>query len=406
MRYRDARFAEFPLEEYLGRVEGLRAFMEEEGMDAVLLTHPKLIRYYAGGPLTGLFEDTFNPFFLLLPLDPANDPALVMSSGREGACRTSWVQEQIFWGYGTDASLLSQSGSMACVADTVARKGLGGATIGTELDCGLRLGMTQEEYRDLSALLPRVRWRSCSSLAWKVAERKSPAELDRIRSAARITALAFQRVLETAHVGMTEKEIAASIHRSYFELGATAAGFLAVFAGRERGIWADALPSKYVVQTGDLLMLDGGCQVDGYVSDVSRMASFGPPSSRDRELYRAARAANAAAVAAVRPGVRVKDLFAEAQRPFVEAGLGELLVFGAGQLGHGIGLSLHEYPDLSAASEQTIEPGMVIAIEPAISDRPRWADSEQFYIVENNLAVTGSGCENLTPLSDELVVID
>ena len=403
MRCRETRFSEFPLEEYLERVRRLRVLMETAGMDAVLLTHPKLLRYFAGGPLTGLFEDTFNPFFFLLPLDPSGDAALVMSSGREGACRTSWVPEQVFWGYGRDASLMSQNTSLECVASVIARKGLEAASIVIELDAGMRLGMTQEEYGTLSGLLPGARWRSCSPLAWKVAERKSPAELGRIRAATGITCRAFERAFSEAHVGMTEKELAAIIQRVYFEQGATGAGFLAVFAGRERGIWADALPSDYAIRRGDLLMLDGGCQVDGYVSDVSRMASFGPPAERDRDLYEAARRANAAALAAVRPGVRMRDLHAAGQRPYVEAGLGDLLVFGSGQLGHGIGLSLHEYPDISATSVETLEPGMVIAVEPAISDRPRWEDSQQFYIVENDVAVTQTGHEMLTPLTDELV---
>lgn len=406
MRTREPRWSEFDLGEYMGRVSRARALMAAEGMDALLLTDPKLLRYFAGGPLTGLFEDAFNPFFLLLPLDPDVDAALVMSSGREGACRTSWVPDQVFWGYGSESSLMSQKGSMAAVAEAVERRRLSGARIGIELDSGLRVGMTQEELRTLRSLLPEARWASAAHVAWKTAEIKSPAELDRLRRAAAITSEAFRAGLEAARPGMTEKELAAVIRRAYFERGATAAGFLALFAGRERGIWADALPSGYAMKRGDLLMIDGGCQVDGYVSDVSRMACFGKPSGRERELYEAARRANAAALAAVRPGVRMRELHAAGQKPFRDAGLGDLLVFGGGQLGHGIGLSLHEHPDISAASEEELRPGMAIAVEPAISDRPLWRDSEQFYIVENDVIVTEDGFELISPLDDALFLID
>ena len=106
------------------------------------------------------------------------------------------------------------------------------------------------------------------------------------------------------------------------------------------------------------------------------------------------------------PGIEIRELFAAGQKPFMDAGLGDLLVFGSGQLGHGIGLSLHEYPDLSSGSTKKLQPGMVIAIEPAISDHPMWAESKQFYIVENNVIVTEDGCEMLTTLSDELQILE
>ena len=406
VHFRTPSFPEFEVSEYLQRVTRAQRMMADTGLDAMLLTTPNPLRYFAGGPLTGLFGDAFNAFFLLLPADPGTDTTLMMSSGREGACLTSWVPDQRFWGYDTDASLMKQQKSLELVAETVKEKGFANARIGTELDAGLRIGMTQREFQTLRELLPGVRWESCSSLVWQVAEIKSEAELEKIRRAAEITNHAFRRAFESAHAGMTEKELACLICQSYFEQGATGTGFLAVLSGRERGIWADALPSDYVMKKGDLLMMDGGCQVDGYIADISRMGSFGEPSDKDRRLYEAAREANASGVAAVKPGVEIRELFAAGQNSFIDAGFGDLLVFGRGQLGHGIGLSLHEYPDLSSGSMKKLQPGMAIAIEPAISDNPVWAESKQFYIVENNVIVTEDGCEMLRTLSDELRIME
>jgi Xaa-Pro aminopeptidase len=284
-------------------------------------------------------------------------------------------------------------------------RGLDNARVGIELDEGLRVGMTQKEFQGLAEQLPLVRWESCSHIAWRIAEIKSEAEKVKLRQAARITNSAFERAFECARIGMTEKELASIIFRSYFENGATDAGFLAVIAGRERGIWADALPSDYRIQKGDLLMIDGGCRVDGYYADVSRMASFGEPSKSDRAYYEAARRANANAVASAKPGVAMSELFSAGQQPFIEAGFEDLLVLGNGQLGHGIGLSLHEYPDISSHSTKQLKPGMAIAIEPAISNKPEWAESSQFYIVENNVIITEDGCEMLTTLDDDLQIL-
>ncbi|MFH0963662.1 MAG: M24 family metallopeptidase, partial [Planctomycetota bacterium] len=91
------------------------------------------------------------------------------------------------------------------------------------------------------------------------------------------------------------------------------------------------------------------------------------------------------------------------QRPFREAGLAENMVAcGMGQLGHGIGLTLHELPDMRSDSEEELEAGMVFAVEPAVQDRDSWMSSTYFFIVEDNVLVTEEGCEVLTPLPREL----
>ena len=406
MRVREPAYGEFGVAEYIDRVQRARALMDDAGMDAMLLTNAKLIRYFAGGPLTGLFDDTFNAFFCLLPADPKIDAALLMSSGREGCSQTSWVPDQRFWGYDEDASLMDQDQVLGAVAEAIKEKGLEAARIGTELDAGLRIGLTQRQVEGLMALLLEVQWQSCAPITWQVTEIKSETELVKLRQAAKITNRSFKLALESAHTGMTEKELFAVIAKSFFEHGATATGFLAVYAGGERMIWADALPSDYRFQKGDLLMLDGGCQIDGYISDVSRMGAFGQPTDEDRAMYETAREANANALATVKPGVEMRELFAAGQQPYIDAGYGDQLVFGAGQLGHGIGLSLHEYPDIPSGSVQKLQPGMVFSVEPAISDKPKWADSTKFFIVENNVIVTHDGYELLTDLSDELAILD
>ena len=117
MRVREPAYGEFGVAEYIDRVQRARALMDDAGMDAMLLTNAKLIRYFAGGPLTGLFDDTFNAFFCLLPADPKIDAALLMSSGREGCSQTSWVPDQRFWGYDEDASLMDQDQVLGAVAE-------------------------------------------------------------------------------------------------------------------------------------------------------------------------------------------------------------------------------------------------------------------------------------------------
>ena len=130
MRIHEPRFSEFDLSEYVRRAGKARQSIAEAGLDAILLTSARLLRYFAGGPLTSLFEDTNNAFFFLLPADPQIDATLMTSSGREGACRTSWVPERRFWGYDDDASLMNQRQAMDLVADVIRQKGFDGARSG------------------------------------------------------------------------------------------------------------------------------------------------------------------------------------------------------------------------------------------------------------------------------------
>ena len=182
-------------------------------------------------------------------------------------------------------------------------------------------------------------------------------------------------------------------------------GFLAVMAGGERMIWADALASDYVIRENDLVMLDGGCHVAGYCTDMSRMAAMGAPSDQVRRLYDVAVTANDAVTAAVRAGVRISEISLTGNKALEERGVGHLKVFGGGATGHGIGLNLKEPPDLRVDNDEVLEAGMVLAIEPAITDVPGWEVANAFLILEQDILVTEEGYELLTPMTKELWIV-
>jgi len=406
LRMREQEYAEFSQQEYRRRVEQAMTAMSEAGIDAMLLTTEENIRYFAGGPLTELFQDKYNDFFLVLPADPSIEASLVMSHHRQGPCRPSWAPDQRFWGYDPSGSLMEMSTGVTFVADVVKEKGLAGAVLGMEIDNGLRLGMTYATFQDLQAKLPKATIRSAAQIIWPVRAIKSAEEIAKIRKACRITCAAFEKGFEALRPGVSEREVARVIRTSMFEQGATGAGFLAVYAGEERGLWADTIASDYQLQKGDLVMFDGGCCVDGYYADVSRQSSLGEPTAERRRLYELARQGNADAIALVKPGAKVKDIFAAGQKPFRDAGFAaNMVACGMGQLGHGIGLTLHELPDMRSDSDEPLQPGMVFAVEPAVQDNTSWTASTYFFIVEDNVVVTGEGCEILTPLPREMRII-
>jgi len=400
------RFSEFPKEEYLARYKKAVALMDKAGIDGLVVTQPLSIRYFAGGPLTQLFEDIFNFFFLILPRDEAKGPALVMSTGREGASATSWIEDRRFWTYGETGSVMEQGAAFSLVWQTIKDKGLEEGTIGFPLGPGTRLGLSYREFETLRTGLPKARFVDSSSIVYGCRRIKSELEIEKLRRAGAITSKGFEAAFRAVRPGMTERELEGIVRGTYFQNGATMSGFLATLCGGERMMWPDALASDYVIRDGDLVMLDGGAEVDGYRSDMSRMAVAGKPTDEMRRLYDAAVQANDAVMDAIRAGVPIGEICQAGVRSFQDSGVGHLMVFGGGQTGHGLGLSLHEPPDLRLDSDEVLEAGMVLAIEPAITDREGWNQANAFYILEQDIVVREDGPELLTPMTKELWVAE
>ena len=400
------RFSEFPREEYARRYDKAVALMDELGMDGILVTQPLNIRYFAGGPLTQLFEDIYNFFFLILPKDQRKGPALVMSTGREGASATSWIKDRRFWTYGETGSVMEQGAAYHLVWETLKDKGLADGTIGMPLGPGTRLGLSYSEFATLREGLPNATFVDSSSVVYGCRRIKSELEIEKLRRTCEITCRGFEAAFRAVRPGMTERQLEGIVRGTYFQEGATMSGFLATLCGGERMMWPDALASDYVIREGDLVMLDGGAEVDGYHGDMSRMAVVGNPTDEMHRLYDAAVKANDAIMNTIRAGMPIGDICKAGVRSFQESGVGHLMVFGGGQTGHGLGLSLHEPPDLRLDSDEVLEAGMVLAIEPAIIDVEGWNLANAFYILEQNIVVRDDGPELLTTMSKELWVAE
>ena len=140
-----------------------------------------------------------------------------------------------------------------------------------------------------------------------------------------------------------------------------------------------------------------GAIVDGYCSDCTRTVATGDLDDDAAEVYELVRAAQAAALAAIRAGVGGRDADAAARDPIVAAGHGER--FGHG-LGHGVGLEVHEAPRLSQRSDETLEVGDVVTVEPGVYLPGRFGVR-----IEDLVSVTDDGCRNLSGFPKDLLVV-
>ena len=128
---------------------------------------------------------------------------------------------------------------------------------------------------------------------------------------------------------------------------ATSVGFLSLYAGPDRALWADSIPRREMtIRPGSLVQFDGGCTHDGYFCDFKRMAAMGEPTADQRGFYETARASEQAAIDAVAPGVTCGEIYEASQRVLRDAGFGDFVEWcqsmGWSGIGHGLGLDIHE----------------------------------------------------------------
>jgi Xaa-Pro aminopeptidase len=226
---------------------------------------------------------------------------------------------------------------------------------------------------------------------------KSPAEIELIRRSVAVNSGAFDAALKRARIGMKESELAAEIEYQMRLLGAEKPAFDPIVAAGKRSALPHAEPGADALRNNRLLLIDIGATVDGYASDMTRVAFLGRPGRKVRSLYRAVLEAQLAGIDAVRPGVSADKVDAAARRVLRSYGFDKAFVHSTG---HGLGLEIHEPPRLGKGDSTALETGMAITVEPG-------AYLEDFggVRIEDTVVVTSSGCEVLTPTSKELLLL-
>ncbi len=192
---------------------------------------------------------------------------------------------------------------------------------------------------------------------------KTAKEIAYMDLANKITKLAYRAAFEQIREGMSPRDLAAAVSGAHQKMGVSGGG------GPQFGP-NTAFPhgSRAVrdLQKGDAVLVDGGCGVEGYRSDITRTIFFDRPTDRQRRVWEAVRKAQVAALKAVRPGAACESVDAAARKVIEDAGFGPDYKYFAHRLGHGIGLEAHESPYLVRGNKLKMEPGMTFSNEPGI----------------------------------------
>ncbi len=228
---------------------------------------------------------------------------------------------------------------------------------------------------------------------------KGEVEIDRIAEACRVTQEALEWLFtEVVELGATERELAVRLERRFIDTGADQIAFPSIVASGPNAAIPHHEPTDRRLQPGDLLTIDCGAVIDGYHADHTRTVAIGHLDERLSRVHATVAAAQAAGIAAVRPGAVSGDVDSAARAVIEEAGFGEAFVHGTG---HGVGLAIHEAPAVARGVTATLRAGFVFTVEPGI-----YLSGLGGVRIEDTLVVTADGTARaLTDTPRELRIL-
>jgi Xaa-Pro aminopeptidase len=227
---------------------------------------------------------------------------------------------------------------------------------------------------------------------------KSPHEIALMRLAAQVTLTAYEAVYRALHEGMTQQQVEALIAAAYRQLGFPGEASVEM---DEYTAYPHGSSVPQVIREGSIVMIDDGCTVEGYQSDITRTFVLGSPPQKTadkmKKLFDTVHRAQAAALATARPGVECGSVDAAARKVITDAGYGPDYKYFTHRLGHGMGMDEHEWPYLVRGNSTKLAANMTTSNEPGIYIRGEFGIR-----LEDDMHITENGAELFTPQSPSL----
>ncbi len=360
------------------RLDRLNIALSQAGLDGVALNPGPTFAYLSGVS----FHLMERPVVLLVA--PGRRPVLVLPEMEK-------LKDDLF-PYPVDAFCYGENPADwdAVFGKAVSSLGLDGHKIGVE-----PRQMRLLEFRHVRAGAPEAEYPDASEALASLRLRKDEDEVAAMRRAIKAAQDALTATLPFIKIGATEKEIAAELTMQLLKHGSgSELPFSPIVSGGPNSANPHASPSDRKLQAGDLLVVDWGARVDGYISDLTRTFAVGDVEPELKKIAEIVLAANTAGRAAGRPGVPCANVDKAARHVIDQAGYGQYFTH---RTGHGIGMEDHEDPYMRGDNMQMLYPGMAYTVEPGI-----YLPGRGGVRIEDNVVVTKDGTEVLSDLPREL----
>jgi Xaa-Pro aminopeptidase len=360
------------------RLEGLHIILQKSHLDGLLVSHQPNINYLTGFPSSDsyLLITKKNVFFI------TDSRFYQQAISFFDAAKNKLNKAEK--AYGTIKGLeveLSGRSVFATIAKLAGKERL--KRLGFEAR-----NLDFAQYNRIKKLLRPSHFIPTQALVEDLRRVKEARELTKIKKAVSIAARALKYVQKIIRPGLSEIEIVAELERFIRYHGARASSFETIVASGENTAYPHHLTGKRKLKKCDCLFIDIGVDYEGYKSDLTRTFFLGRIPLEISKIYQIVLQAQIQAINKIKPGVRICEIDRSARQYIANHGYGG---FFAHNLGHGIGLEVHEQPTISADNSATIEVGMVFTVEPAIYLKGRFGIR-----IEDDVVVTKGGCEVLS----------
>ncbi len=360
------------------RIAKAQALMRDTQVDLLVLSLGSNLKY-----LTGFSDEPGERLLMLLVPQEGDATFLVPALYADQVRQASWIETLCVWRDEDDPwSLLGE----ALASFGIAR---GEVAVDDTMWAIFLLG--------LQKVLPKATFSNVSRILVPLRLEKSAVETRAMEEAGAIADQAFEEILERRISGSSELELARALQDSMLAHGADAVAFETLVASGPNSALPHHRAGRRTIAPGDVVILDYGCRVRGYCSDVSRTIVCKVASDPVRRVHALVREAQEAGTGTVKPGVEAQDVDRAARAVIAHGGHGEHFIH---RTGHGIGLDVHEPPYIVEGNGLALRPGMTFSVEPGVYLQGEWGIR-----IEDVVAVTEAGRQPMTRSTHELRVL-
>ncbi|OCS88341.1 M24 family metallopeptidase [Caryophanon tenue] len=363
----------------MNKLQRIQQHLQQHNIDAVFITTPDNVFY-----VSGFLSNPHERLLGVMVFQHAEPFLICPKMEMPDAVAAGWKHEVV----GHEDT----QNAWDIVKDACIRRGVSLQTIAIEKD-----HMTVARHEAMQAQFDTATFTAFDAQINDMRVCKDAEELHKMREAAKLADFAIEVGVANIQEGRTEMDILNAIESAVKAKGYAMSFETMVLAG-EKSASPHGTPGDRKIQRGDMILFDLGIIYEGYCSDITRTVAFGEVSEAQKDIYNTVRRANEQAIAAVRPGVTAMALDKIARDVITEAGYGDYFTH---RLGHGLGISVHEFPSINGANPYELQVGTVFTIEPGVYK----ADVTGVRI-EDDVVVTEDGVEVLTSYTKELVIVE